>query len=60
MSYPKLNDNKHCAYPNRKDCNYDMKADDPDKRKYERCKYMKYNNDASPFSDKRWICTYKP
>jgi hypothetical protein len=59
MIYPKLRDQQDCAYPERSDCNYDMSTEDSTKRKYDRCKYMKYDNSQSPFSSTRWICTYK-
>ena len=59
MKYPKLNDDKHCAYPEREVCNYDIDAKSYEERKYQRCEYMKYDNSVSPFSDSRWKCTYK-
>ena len=51
MIYPKLNDDKNCKYPERKDCNYG--------EGYDRCEYMKYDNSESIFSPTRWKCMYK-
>lgn len=51
--YPKLNDNEHCAYPEREICNYD------DEIGLKRCKYMKYDNSQSIFSSTRWRCMYQ-
>ena len=53
MSYPKLNDGKNCAYPEREICNYNRD------KGIERCEYMYYDNLASPLSADRWKCKYK-
>jgi hypothetical protein len=53
MSYPKLNSQDKCAFPERKDCNY------IDDGKIPRCPYMKYNNSKSIFDPTRWECRYK-
>lgn len=53
--YPKFRKKEDCAYPERIECNYDTSG----KNKYERCEYMYYDNNESPFSPYRWKCSYK-
>lgn len=55
MNYKKLRDNNDCAYPKRKDCNYDMSTNNYQERKYQRCKYMKYDPSQDVFSSRRWM-----
>jgi hypothetical protein len=57
--YPKLNNDRNCKYPERETCNYDVSANEYSDRKYQRCEYMKYDNNESPFSENRWKCKYK-
>jgi hypothetical protein len=49
--HPKLKDDGECAYPERASCNQGLF--------FKRCKYMQYDNSASPFSPSRWKCTFK-
>lgn len=54
MKYPKFKKDDECAFPERKNCNWD--ENDKDSR---RCPYMKYNNSKSIFDSSRWECTFK-
>lgn len=51
QKYPKFKSGSACAYPKRKNCNYDDECS--------RCEFMKYNNSKTIFDSTRWECTFK-